>query len=105
VESQLNLVRNGVGEGNDTRDPLSRVQPTSESPRIDAVGSDPLLHFAQLCHAALDDSVAGAQRRIAAAQRFAGRPFGIASECGIARGRAPAWVRQFLEVYAGAAAR
>ena len=50
-----------------------------------------------------EDGVAGAQRRIAAAQRYAGRPFGIASECGIARGRAPARVRQFLEVYAGAA--
>jgi hypothetical protein len=54
-----------------------------------------------LVHA--EDGVAGAQRRIAAARKFAGRPFGIASECGIARGRTPERVRQFLEVYAGAA--
>jgi hypothetical protein len=55
-----------------------------------------------LVHA--EDGVEGAQRRIAAARKFAPRPFGIASECGIARGRTPARVRHFLEVYAGAAA-
>jgi len=51
-----------------------------------------------------EDGVAGTQRRIATARKFAGRLFGIASECGIARGRSPARVRQYLEVYAGAAA-
>jgi hypothetical protein len=55
-----------------------------------------------LVHA--EDGLAGAQRRIAAARKFAGRSFGVASECGIARGRTPARVRQFLEVYAAAAA-
>src|SRR5215469_6471457 len=55
-----------------------------------------------LLHA--EDGLAGAQRRIAAARKFAGRSFGVASECGIARGRTPARVRQFLEVYAAAAA-
>jgi hypothetical protein len=56
-----------------------------------------------LVHAA--DGVSGALRRIAAARKFAGdRPFGIASECGIARGRTPAVVRNIIEVHAGAAA-
>jgi hypothetical protein len=55
-----------------------------------------------LVHA--EDGVAGTQRRIAAGRKFAGRPFGIASECGIARGRTPERVRQFLDVYSGAAA-
>jgi hypothetical protein len=55
-----------------------------------------------LVHA--EDGIDGTLRRIAAARRFAGA-FGIASECGIARGRTPAVVRKFLEVYAGAAAQ
>jgi hypothetical protein len=36
-----------------------------------------------------EDGVAGAQRRIASAQKLAGRLFRIASECGIARGHSP----------------
>jgi len=48
------------------------------------------------------DGVPGTMRRIAAARKFAG-PFGIASECGIARGRTPDLVREFLAVHAGAA--
>lgn len=53
-----------------------------------------------LVHA--EDGLDGTLRRIAAARRHTGS-FGIASECGIARGRTPAVVRNFLEVYAGAA--
>ncbi len=48
------------------------------------------------------DGVAGTMRRIAAARKFAG-PFGIASECGIARARTPDVVRELLAVHAGAA--
>jgi hypothetical protein len=51
-----------------------------------------------------EDGVDGTRRRMMAARKFAGRPFGIASECGIARGRTPDVVRAFLEVHAGAAA-
>ncbi len=47
------------------------------------------------------DGVDGTQKRIAAAQRHV-KKFGIASECGIARSRAPDVVHQFLDVYAGA---
>jgi hypothetical protein len=49
------------------------------------------------------DGVAGTLRRLQTARRHAGRPFGIASECGIARGRTPDAVRKLLEVHAGAA--
>jgi hypothetical protein len=56
-----------------------------------------------LVHAA--DGVTGTLRRIATARKFAApRPFGIASECGIARGRTPAVVKNILEVHADAAA-
>lgn len=55
-----------------------------------------------LVHA--EDGVDGTRRRIAAARKSAGRSFGIASECGIARGRTPEIVRKFLEIHAGAAA-
>ncbi len=53
-----------------------------------------------LVHA--QDGVAGTTRRINAARKFAG-PFGIASECGIARARTPAVVREILQVHADAA--
>ncbi|HUK60093.1 MAG TPA: hypothetical protein VLV50_12755 [Stellaceae bacterium] len=48
------------------------------------------------------DGVDGTMRRITAARKFAG-PFGIASECGIARARTPDTVRKLIEVHAGAA--
>jgi methionine synthase II (cobalamin-independent) len=50
-----------------------------------------------------EDGVAGTQGRIAAARKFCGRPFGIASECGIARNRTPDVVKVMLEVHAAAA--
>jgi len=49
------------------------------------------------------DGVAGTRKRIAAARKFVATDFGIASECGIARARTPALVREILEVHAGAA--
>jgi hypothetical protein len=48
------------------------------------------------------DGVAGTMHRIATARKYAG-PFGIASECGMARARTPATVRELLAVHAGAA--
>jgi hypothetical protein len=54
-----------------------------------------------LVHA--QDGVEGARTRIAAAQQFVGN-FGVASECGISRGRDPNLALTFIETYAGAAA-
>ena len=54
-----------------------------------------------LVHA--EDGVAGTKRRMAVARKYVDA-FGIGSECGIARARTPALVREFLAVYAGAAA-
>jgi hypothetical protein len=54
-----------------------------------------------LVHAA--DGVAGTVRRIAAASRHVA-DFGIATECGIARGRAPGLVTDILRVHAAASA-
>jgi hypothetical protein len=56
-----------------------------------------------LVHAA--DGVPGTLRRLATARKFAGaRTLGIAAECGIARARTPAEVRNILEVHAAVAA-
>ncbi len=49
------------------------------------------------------DGVEGTKRRMATARRHVS-DFGIAAECGIARGRTPAVVRQFLEVHGQASA-
>jgi hypothetical protein len=54
-----------------------------------------------LVHA--QDGVEGTRRRMATARKFA-PSFGIASECGISRGRKPDLVTEFFRVYAGAAA-
>jgi hypothetical protein len=51
----------------------------------------------------VSDGVAGTRRRMAVAARYV-RDFGIASECGISRGRHPALATEFMRVYAGAAA-
>ncbi len=47
------------------------------------------------------DGAEGTKRRMAAARKVV-KEFGIAAECGIARGRSPALVREFLEVHAAA---
>lgn len=54
-----------------------------------------------LIHAA--DGVAGTRERIATARKYVA-DFGIASECGISRGRDPSVALEFLRVYAAAAA-
>jgi hypothetical protein len=54
-----------------------------------------------LVHA--QDGEQGAKRRIEAAKRWA-PPFGIASECGISRGRDPNLAMKFIETYGAAAA-
>lgn len=48
------------------------------------------------------DGVEGTKRRMAAARKYA-PPFGIATECGMARARSPAVVRELLAIHAGAA--
>jgi hypothetical protein len=54
-----------------------------------------------LVHA--QDGVEGTTRRIATARRHVST-FGIASECGISRGRSPQLAMEFIKTYAGAAA-
>jgi hypothetical protein len=54
-----------------------------------------------LVHAA--DGVAGTRKRMATAGKYV-EDFGIASECGISRGRDPSVALEFLRVYAAAAA-
>jgi hypothetical protein len=54
-----------------------------------------------LVHA--QDGVDGTRRRMAVASKYV-TGFGIASECGISRGRTPAVALEFLKVYAAAAA-
>ena len=54
-----------------------------------------------LVHA--EDGVEGTRRRIDAARKHVQR-FGIASECGISRGRDPNLALEFIKTYAGAAA-
>jgi hypothetical protein len=49
------------------------------------------------------DGVEGTKRRIAAARKYV-QNFGIASECGISRGRDPNLALAFIKTYAGAAA-
>ena len=48
------------------------------------------------------DGVEGTRRRMAVARRYV-PDFGIASECGISRGRDANVARDYLRVYAGAA--
>ena len=50
----------------------------------------------------VSDGVAGTRQRMAAAGKYV-RGFGIASECGISRGRHPDLATEFMRVYAGAA--
>jgi hypothetical protein len=57
--------------------------------------------FLGLVH--VQDGVDGTRRRMAVAAKYVSQ-FGIASECGISRGRDPRTAERFLEVYAGAAA-
>jgi hypothetical protein len=57
--------------------------------------------FLGLVH--VQDGVEGTRRRMAVAAKYVSE-FGIASECGISRGRDPRTAERFLEVYAGAAA-
>jgi hypothetical protein len=54
-----------------------------------------------LVHA--QDGVEGTRRRMEAAKKYA-PAFGIASECGISRGRDPNLALEFIKTYAGAAA-
>ena len=51
----------------------------------------------------VQDGVEGTRRRIEVAKKFA-PPFGIASECGISRGRDPNLAMKFIAVYGAAAA-
>jgi hypothetical protein len=78
--------------------------------RADAAFFAPLQHlrlgpgtelYLGLVHA--QDGVEGTKRRIAAAKKYV-QNFGIASECGISRGRDANLALEFIKTYAGAAA-
>ena len=64
------------------------------------LGSDTELYLG-LVHA--QDGVEGTRRRIETAKKYA-PAFGIASECGISRGRDPRLALDFIKTYAAAAA-
>jgi hypothetical protein len=81
--------------------PIERTDDAFYAPLTDlriAAGTELYLG---LVHAV--DGVEGTNRRIAAAKRVVSN-FGIASECGISRGRDPNLALDFIKVYAGAAA-
>jgi hypothetical protein len=65
-----------------------------------ALGPETELYLG-LVHA--EDGVEGTRRRIEAAKPYA-PTFGIASECGISRGRDPNLAMKFIETYGAAAA-
>jgi hypothetical protein len=50
----------------------------------------------------VSDGVPGTRQRMAVASKYV-HDFGIASECGISRGRHPSLATEFMRVYAGAA--
>lgn len=77
---------------------LSRTQPADVGAFLPPVESTEL--YLGLVHVV--DGVEGTRRRMGVARKFAPE-FGIASECGISRGRTPDVAREFLRVSAGAA--
>jgi len=81
--------------------PIDRTDDAFYAPMMNlALGSGTELYLG-LVHA--QDGVEGTKKRIAVAQKFVGH-FGIASECGISRGRDPDLALKFIRTYAGAAA-
>jgi hypothetical protein len=81
--------------------PIARDDDAFYAPLHDLVRDGGTELYLGLVHAA--DGVAGTARRIAAATRHVA-DFGIATECGIARGRTPGLVDDILRVHAAAAA-
>jgi len=82
--------------------PKSRDDAAYFAPLRDLQGGADTELYLGLVHAA--DGAAGALRRMTAAAKYAPRA-GIATECGIARARAPELVREIIHVHAEAARR
>jgi hypothetical protein len=81
--------------------PIDRTDGSFYAPlRNLQLGVDTELYLG-LVHA--KDGVEGTKKRIAAARQYV-PSFGIASECGISRGRDPNLALEFIKTYAGAAA-
>jgi len=81
--------------------PIGRSDDAFYAPLKDLRLSPQTELYLGLVHAS--DGVEGATRRIEAAKKYA-PPFGIASECGISRGRDPDVAMKFIETYGAAAA-
>ena len=81
--------------------PIGRSDDAFYAPLKDLRLSPETELYLGLVHAS--DGVEGATRRIHAAKKYA-PPFGIASECGISRGRDPDLAMKFIETYGAAAA-
>jgi hypothetical protein len=81
--------------------PIGRTDASFYAPLTNLqLGPDTELYLG-LVHA--KDGVEGTKKRIAAAKQYV-QSFGIASECGISRGRDPNLALEFIKTYAGAAA-
>jgi hypothetical protein len=81
--------------------PIGRSDDAFYAPLKDLRLSPETELYLGLVHAS--DGVEGATRRIGAAKKYA-PPFGIASECGISRGRDPELAMKFIETYGAVAA-
>jgi hypothetical protein len=81
--------------------PIDRTDDAFYAPLKDLKLAQGTELYLGLVHA--HDGVAGTLRRIAAAKRHVTQ-FGIASECGISRGRDPGVAMKFIDTYADAAA-
>jgi methionine synthase II (cobalamin-independent) len=80
--------------------PIARSDDAYFKPLRDLkLGSTTELHLGLVHH---DDGVEGTRKRMAAARKYV-PSFGIATECGMARARSPQYVRELLEIHAGAA--
>lgn len=99
-----NLIANGV------KRPITWIHMPVPAARLDDAFYAPLEQlqlatstelYLGLVH--VGDGVRGSIRRVAAAKRHT-RDFGIASECGISRGRDPNLALDFIDVYAKTAA-
>jgi methionine synthase II (cobalamin-independent) len=81
--------------------PIERRDEAYFAPLVDLRLPEKTELYLGLIHAA--DGVDGTRARMATARKYV-EEFGIASECGISRGRDPSVALEFLRVYAAAAA-
>lgn len=80
--------------------PMSRTDDAFFDPMRDLKLKPGCELYLGVVHAA--DGIVGTQKRIATASKYVAN-FGIAAECGMARGKTPEIVRELLNIHAGAA--